>query len=142
METENHSSDQRFWPTGKTVIISSHILPEVEALTRQIILIHQGKVFATGDIDEIRSLIDSHPHQITVRASEARNLASHFVNDPSILSISFERNDQSLVSFTTHQRDHFYNQLLTYFINESSDFEEISSPDDNLQKVFDYLTGR
>lgn len=127
---------------GKTIIISSHILPEVEAMTRQIILIHQGKVFASGDIDEIRSLIDSHPHQITVRTSQARNLAKFFVGDANVLSIGFEKNDRELVSFTTYHRDHFFQKLLTFFVENELDFEEISSPDDNLQKVFDYLTGR
>lgn len=43
---------------GRLVVVSSHILPEIEALTRQIILIHQGKVFAQGDIHEIRDLIE------------------------------------------------------------------------------------
>jgi len=45
---------------GKTIIVSSHILPEIESMTNDIILIHQGKIFAEGDIQEIRSLIDIH----------------------------------------------------------------------------------
>lgn len=127
---------------GKTVIISSHILPEVEAATRQIVLIHQGKVFAIGDIDEIRSLLDSHPHQICIRAPEPRRLATFFLSDPHILGISFSKQEPDQVTFTTHQRDHFYDKLLETVIVEKIEMQEMSSPDDNLQKIFDYLIGR
>jgi len=133
---------REFGQKGKTVILSSHILPEVEAMTRQIILIHQGKIFALGDIDEIRTLLDSHPHQICVKTNNPRRLASFFLSDPHILGISFSKHDPSQVIFITHQRDHFYEKLLKILIEESFDLHEMSSPDDNLQNVFDYLIGR
>jgi ABC-2 type transport system ATP-binding protein len=127
---------------GRTVIISSHILPEIEAMTRQIILIHQGKVFATGDIEEIRSLLDTHPHQICIKTDKPRELASFFLSDPSILGISFSKQDPTMITFTTHQRDQFYTNLLNSVITHQLDLLEMSSPDDNLQKVFDFLIGR
>jgi ABC-2 type transport system ATP-binding protein len=133
---------REFGHQGKTVIISSHILPEVEAVTRQIILIHQGKVFAQGDMDEIRALLDSHPHQIRIRTEEPRRLATHFLSDPHILSVSFSQQESNLVTFTTHQRDHFYDKLLNTVVDEKFELSEMSSPDDNLQQVFDYLIGR
>lgn len=49
---------------GKTVIVASHILPEVEGMTSEIILIHQGKIFAQGDIHYIRDLMDKHPYDL------------------------------------------------------------------------------
>ncbi len=133
---------REFGQQGKTVIISSHILPEVEAMTRQIILIHQGKVFAKGDMEEIRTLLDSHPHQIRVRSPEPRRMAAFFLTDPHILGVSFSKQEADLVTFTTHQRDHFYSKLLKIVVEESFNLEEMTSPDDNLQNVFDYLIGR
>lgn len=133
---------REFGQQGKTVIISSHILPEIEAMTRQIVLIHQGKVFAEGNIEEIRSLLDSHPHQICVKTNKPRELASHFLSDSSILGILFSQLDPTMVTFTTHQRDQFYTNLLTAVMANKLDLLEMSSPDDNLQKVFDYLIGR
>jgi ABC-2 type transport system ATP-binding protein len=55
---------------GKTVLVSSHILHEVEALTRRVLLIHNGRVLAEGDIREIRDLLDEHPHTVTLRSRE------------------------------------------------------------------------
>lgn len=131
-----------FGQQGKTVILSSHILPEVEAMTRQIILIHQGKVFATGDMDEIRTLMDSHPHQIRVRTQDPRKLASFFLEDPHLLGVSFSELEPNQALFTTHQRDHFYTKLLKTIVEKDFDLQEMNSPDDNLQNVFDYLIGR
>ena len=55
--------------------MSSHILHEVEALTRRVLLIHNGRVLAEGDVREIRDLLDEHPHTVTLRAREPRALA-------------------------------------------------------------------
>jgi ABC-2 type transport system ATP-binding protein len=125
---------------GKTVIVSSHVLPEIEAMTNDIILIHQGKIFAQGDIHYIRDLIDTHPHMISVKCSDPRKVASRFIKEDFILNIDFSSEKDTFV-VKTNNRDKFFNRLPQIFIEDNIDVREITSPDDNLQAVFDYLIG-
>src|SRR5688500_3021786 len=55
---------------GRSVLVSSHVLHEVEALTSNILVINNGRIVAEGDVHHIRELIDEHPHTVSVRASE------------------------------------------------------------------------
>ena len=130
-----------FGKEGRTIIVSSHILPEIEAMTDDIILIHQGKVFAEGDIHYIRGLIDAHPHQISIRCTEARRLAQILIRFEFVRSADFDH-ETGAVLLTTDNRDSFYGSLLNAIIENNLEVEEIASPDDNLQAVFDYLIGR
>jgi ABC-2 type transport system ATP-binding protein len=130
-----------FREAGRTVIVSSHILPEIEALTRSIILLHQGKILAQGDIHYIRDLIDKHPHMISVTSSDARGLAARLVGEPSILNIRFGPAPDTVI-FETRDRDIFFGLMPRLVVEGGIDVEEITSPDDNLQAVFDYLTGK
>ncbi|MEN6312496.1 MAG: ABC transporter ATP-binding protein [Acidobacteriota bacterium] len=126
---------------GKTVLVSSHVLPEIEAVTSRIIMIHQGKILAQGDIHYIRELIETHPHMISLRCDDPRAVAAVFVGDPSILKISFGPDGRTLV-VETHNRDAFFSRLQAVVVEKGIGVEEISSPDDNLQAVFDYLVVR
>lgn len=130
-----------FGQEGRLVLVSSHILPEIEALTRQIILIHQGKVFAQGDIHEIRDLIERHPHVVSVKSRNARRLAAWLIQQPYVVKIYFGENDDNLF-VETRDRDKFFNFLLELVAAGEIELEEITSPDDNLQAVFDYLIGK
>jgi ABC-2 type transport system ATP-binding protein len=126
---------------GKTIIVSSHILPEIEAMTKIIILIHQGKVFAQGDIHYIRDLIDTHPHIISVKCDKPRLLAEKFIHEDYVLNVKFSPARDTLL-VETNNRDEFFSLLPSLFIENKIEVKEITSPDDNLQAVFDYLVGK
>ncbi len=126
---------------GKTIIVSSHVLPEIEAMTNQVILIHQGKIFAQGDIHYIRDLIEDHPHIISIKCNRPRQLASKFINEDYVLKVHFGSNQDSLL-VETNNRDKFFSLLPSLFVDGNIEVEEITSPDDNLQAVFDYLVGK
>ena len=130
-----------FKSQGRTILVSSHVLPEIEALTTRIVLVHQGKILAQGDVSGIRKLIESHPHQISVRSSDPRGLAARFVGDPSIEKMTFEADGRTLV-VETHDRDAFFGRLTGIVLQAGLAVDEISSPDDNLQAVFEYLVGK
>jgi ABC-2 type transport system ATP-binding protein len=130
-----------FEKRGKTVIVSSHILSEIEDMTDSIILIHQGKIFAQGKIEQIRELLDTHPHQVSIKSDNIRLIGEKIVNDDHILNINF--NDRlNRIIIETNNRDRFFNDLNGIIVENKLNIEEISSPDDNLQAVFDYLIGR
>ena len=124
-----------------TVIVSSHILPEIEAMTSEIVLIHQGKIFAKGDIHRIRGLIDSHPHQVSIRCPQPRRLAGMLLDSDFVSSVEFTPQGDGL-TVSTGQRDLFFTALMRLIAGHDLAVEEITSPDDNLQAVFDYLIGK
>jgi ABC-2 type transport system ATP-binding protein len=123
---------------GKCVVVSSHILHEIEAMTSTIILIHNGQVLAEGDVHQIRSLIDKHPHNIYIRCAEPRRLAEMLVGYPDVVSVRFGP-DGAALNVESRQPDEFYHRLPDLLLREEIELEEITSPDDNLQAVFHYL---
>jgi ABC-2 type transport system ATP-binding protein len=123
---------------GKTVVVSSHILHEVERVTNNVVLLHNGSVLAHGQVREIRELIDEHPHTVTVECPRFRSLAENFVNDDSTLSIDFA---VGTITIRTKDPNRFYQKLNDLVLAGDLEIAGISCPDDNLQSVFDYLVG-
>jgi ABC-2 type transport system ATP-binding protein len=132
---------KEFEKEGKTVIVSSHILPEIEAMTNNITLIHQGKIFAHGDIQEIRGLIDKHPHQVSLRCSQPRLAAEKLIQRDFVLNVRLNDGENRIV-VETNNRENFFDSLMSVIVENQLEVDEMTSPDDNLQAVFDYLIGR
>lgn len=130
-----------FAKEGKTIIVSSHVLPEIESMTTKIILIHQGKIFAQGDIHYIRDLIETHPHIISIKCDNPRLLSSKFIHENFVSNIHFGHEGNSF-QVETSNRDKFFSLLPSLVVENKIDVLEITSPDDNLQAVFDYLIGK
>ena len=124
---------------GKCVIVSSHILHEIEAMTSTILLIHNGQVLAEGDVHQIRDLIDKHPHHIFIRCSEPRRLAEILVGFEDVLSVRFEPDDRRGYARVCRSPTNFIRGFRDLLLRHEIDLEEITSPDDNLQAVFHYL---
>ncbi len=122
---------------GKTVLVSSHILHEIEAMTSNILLMHNGRILAEGNVHQIRDLIDTHPHTVHIRAADPRGLARRFLAEDDVLSLRFE---PGAVVVETARPDAFYGRLTALAASgEAGSIDEVTSPDDNLQSVFKYL---
>ena len=65
---------------GKTVLVSSHILEEIERITEQIVILHNGRLLAIGNLHAIRDLLDKHPHRILINCEDPRSLANLFIS--------------------------------------------------------------
>jgi ABC-2 type transport system ATP-binding protein len=123
--------------SGKSVIVSSHILHEIESMTSNILLINQGRILAEGNVHQIRDLIDEHPHTVYIKADEPRELARAFMGADDVLSLKFEAH---AVTVQTARPDVFYARLTVLAASgEHGAIHEVTSPDDNLQAVFEYL---
>jgi ABC-2 type transport system ATP-binding protein len=122
---------------GRSVLVSSHILHEIEAMTSSILLINNGRILAEGDVHQIRELIDEHPHTVHVRAAKPRDLARDFLTRDDVLSLKLE---QGAIVVETSKPDSFY-RYLTELAAEgrAGEITEVTSPDDNLQAVFKFL---
>ncbi len=75
---------------GKSIIVSSHILHEVESMTSNILLINNGRIVAEGNVHQIRDLIDTHPHTVFIRAADPRALARTLLVEDGVISLRFE----------------------------------------------------
>jgi ABC-2 type transport system ATP-binding protein len=123
--------------SGKGVIVSSHVLHEIESMTSNILLINQGRILAEGNVHQIRDLIDEHPHMVYIKADQPRTLAREFLASDDVLDLKFER---QAVIVQTARPDAFYTRLTELAASgELGAIHEVTSPDDNLQAVFEYL---
>jgi ABC-2 type transport system ATP-binding protein len=122
---------------GKSILVSSHILHEVELMTPNILLINNGRILAEGNVHQIRDLIDEHPHTVYIRADDPRGLAREFLTRADVISLRFEA---GAVIVETGKPDEFYARM-TELVAEGAcgPVQEVTSPDDNLQAVFKYL---
>lgn len=126
---------------GKAVVVSSHVLFEVEQMTRSILLLHRGRLLASGDLSAIRAFIDSHPHRIRIDTPQPRLLAAHLVFLPFVVSTEVSPDDRSL-EVRTREPGLFYDELPRLVIDERVPVTGMSSPDNNLEAVFQYLVER
>jgi ABC-2 type transport system ATP-binding protein len=122
---------------GRSILVSSHILHEVESMTSNILLINNGRIVAEGNVHQIRDLIDTHPHTVFIRAADPRALARTLLVEEGVLSLRLE---PGALVVETARPDAFYARLTDMAATgEAGVIDEVTSPDDNLQAVFKYL---
>jgi len=122
---------------GKSILVSSHILHEIESITSNILLINNGRILAEGNVHQIRELIDTHPHTVYIRAENPRGLAREFLARADVISMRFE---PGALVVETGKPDEFYAGITELVASGAvGAVDEVTSPDDNLQAVFKYL---
>ena len=121
---------------GKNIIVSSHILHEVERMADKVLLINKGRVLAEGKIHEIREAIDKFPHSVKLLTEEKRKLAKLLIGYEFVESVKLLENG---ILLKTPKPDIFYSELPKILIKNSLEITHLSSPDDNLESVFRYL---
>jgi ABC-2 type transport system ATP-binding protein len=131
----------RLAEAGKSVLVSSHVLHEVETLTPNIILLNHGRLVAEGHRREIRDLIDKFPHRIVLVSDHYRALAARLVGWEDVEAVKLQREQRSLI-VETHAPDRFYSRLPELSLADGTMIEEVYSDDDNLEAVFKYLVNK
>jgi len=126
---------------GHTVLVSSHVLHEVQALTPNIALLHRGRLVAEGHVRDIRDLIDQHPHRIVLVGDRPRALAARLAGCDDVAGIQFLDCESGLL-VETRQPDAFYSRLPTLAREDGLSLREVYSEDDNLEAVFKYLVNQ
>jgi ABC-2 type transport system ATP-binding protein len=124
---------------GCYVIISSHILHEVDVISDQVILLSNGYVVAEGQIQNVRSEIQEHPTQILVRCTRPREVAAKMLQDEHTLEASIHKDGHGLL-LKTRDADGFYLALNEMALN-GIDIESIAPADDDVLSVYEYLIG-
>lgn len=124
---------------GKSILVSSHVLHEVQATTSKFVMVLGGRILASGDIREIRSLMNEIPHRITIRCDAGRALAHHLLRDLPIRGVELSADEQELVVLT-QEPGAFYAGLPEVVHRAGARVRELVSADDNLESVFHYLS--
>jgi ABC-2 type transport system ATP-binding protein len=123
--------------SGKTIVVSSHVLVEVERFAHNILVIINGKLAAAGDFRTIRDRIDAHDHQIRIRASDVRQLGALLLGEPMVSGISIDRQGRLVVQTTDVKS--FYQVVPAAAQHANVRLYEMQPTDDSLTSVFSYL---
>ena len=121
---------------GRTVVVSSHVLHEVQAMTDDIILINRGKVVADGNLYKIREMIDDHPHRIYVDTDEPRQFAALLAPFEDIRKIEFA--DRGFFA-STDDPESCYSRIVDLSLEHDIELRAMTSEDNDLSAVFRYL---
>ncbi|MCK5941167.1 MAG: ABC transporter ATP-binding protein [Planctomycetes bacterium] len=121
---------------GVGVLVSSHVLHELEAVVDRVVLVHQGRLLADGRIAELRDRLPERPHRLRLRGARARELAAELARWPQVEGIAVS--DDALEVSLLGQRD-FYERLTALAADWQGGLHEIAPLDDDLAAVFGYL---
>ena len=130
--------------SGATIIVSSHILEEIEAVTDQILFLAQGNVIASGPLAEVRGLLKDHPLKLLVTSSDPRRLGARLIEADLVTGIDFQRRrgleEEDLV-LSVPQVESFYRALPGLVSELGIGIERLVPLDASAEAVFGYLVG-
>lgn len=124
---------------GCYVIISSHILHEVDAISDQVVMLSNGYVVAEGPIHSLRSEIREQPAQILVRCDRPRQLASEVLKSEQTIEVRIHNDGRGLL-IKTLDADRFY-LMLNHIALNGIGIESVTPADDDVNSIYEYLIG-
>ena len=124
---------------GRCVIISSHVLDEVERFGSRVLVMAQGRLAAEGDFHGIRELMDDRPHRIRVRCDHPRELAAALVSSGTVIGAQLSGEDR--VEIQTVDLVSFGRAVAPIAARVGTLVSEVVPLDDDLESVFRYLVG-
>jgi ABC-2 type transport system ATP-binding protein len=125
---------------GLHVVISSHILHEIDQLSDQVILLSHGYVVAEGQIHGVRSEVTEHPMQMLVRCSEPNRLAAQLFTEDHVVEVELHRDGRGLL-VRTRDVDSFYRFVQRTVVTERLELESVTPVDDDALALYQYLIG-
>ena len=130
----------RLGAEGKCVIVSSHVLDEVERFGSRVLVIAQGRLAAEGDFREIRNLMDDRPLRISIRTDQPRALAIALLDQGVISGCRLEGTDGVIVD--TADAAAFRRAVAPAARDRNASLHELRPLDDDLESVFRYLVAQ
>lgn len=129
---------QQLGAQGVHILISSHVLHEIESVTENIVLLHRSRLLAQGRVAQIRALLERYPHRYELRARSARALAAALLELEGTHSVRVSADGQAL-SLETFLPAELERELPRVLEALRPGLESIESTDAGLEAVFDYL---
>jgi len=124
---------------GRTILFSSHILEEVERLAQNVLVIHAGRLAASGDFREIRRLMTDRLHMFTVRSSDDRALGAALVGNVAVFGVELA---DGLMTVRSSDFAAFTRAVPRIARDLGVTLFELRPTDESLESVFGYLVGR
>jgi len=131
---------RRLGEEGRHVIVSSHILHEVDRISDQVILLSNGYVVAEGQIQGVRSEVKEHPAQVLIRCNRPGELASRLFQEDHVVEVKMHADGKGLL-VRTRDPDSFYLMLNRVVLDAGLDVESVRPADDDVHSVYQYLIG-
>ncbi len=131
---------QELGDSGLHVLISSHILHEVDMLSDQVILLDGGYVVAEGEIRGVRSEVQEHPIQVLIRCDRPSLAASRLFEQDHVVEAKIHE-DEGGVVIRTRDADRFYTLLNRVVLDNNLKIESVAPADEDVQSVYEYLIG-
>lgn len=131
---------RKFATDGRYVIISSHILHEVDMMSDRVVLVNNGYVVAEGNIHGVRDEMEEHPMQILIRCDKPAKLAAHVFDHDNVVEARLH-DDRLGLFVRTRNADSFYLLLNRVVAEGEINIESIAPVDDDLSAVYGYLIG-
>lgn len=125
---------------GKHVIISSHILHEVDLISDQVILLNEGYVVAEGDIRGVRKEMARHPLQVLIRCDRPSLLASRIFEQDSVVEVKIHEDRRGML-VSTKDADRFFVRFNQVVLDDNLQVEAVAPADDSVHAVYQYLIG-
>lgn len=125
---------------GLHVIISSHVLHEVDKISDQVVLMSYGYVVAEGEIHGVRSEMKDHPMQILVRCTRPNLLASRLFSQDHVVEAKLSDDHKGLL-VRTRDADSFYLLLNRIVVEEELTLDAVAPADDDVNSLYQYLIG-
>ncbi len=126
---------------GLHLIISSHILHEVDRISDRVVLLSNGYIVAEGDIHGVRSEMDEHPLQILVRCDRPAVVASRLFQLDHVVEVKLNEDGRGLL-VKTRDADQFYLMLNSVVLENHLSVEAVAPADDDVNSVYQYLIGK
>jgi len=131
---------QQLASEGCHVIISSHILHEVDMISDQVVLLSSGYVVAEGEIHGVRTEMEDHPVQVLMRCDKPALLASKLFETDHVVEVALHEDGGGLV-IRTREADRFYLLLNQLVLEHQIRVETVTVADADVQAVYQYLIG-
>jgi len=125
---------------GMHVVISSHVLHEVDRISDQVVLMSYGYVVAEGKIHGVRSEMKEHPMQILVRCDQPSALASRLFAQNHVVEARLNTDGKGLL-VRTRDADDFYLLLNRIVVEDKLSLDAVAPADDDVNSVYQYLIG-
>ena len=125
---------------GLHVIVSTHILHEVDRISDHVVLLSHGYVVAEGQIHGVRSEVKEHPMQILVRCEQPHRLASGLLAEPHVVEVKIHPDGKGLLA-RTRDASAFHRLLNRIVLEAGLDLESVAPADDDVGAVYQYLIG-
>jgi ABC-2 type transport system ATP-binding protein len=125
---------------GMHVIISSHVLHEVDLISDQVVLLSEGYVVAEGDIRGVRDEMEDHPLQVMIRCDRPSVIASRMFEQDSVVEVKIHEDRQGLM-VSTRDVERFFLLLNRIVLDNRLKVESVAPTDDDVASVYQYLIG-